>query len=231
MNSRLRATEDVSAGVLDAARGRGWGASTAVAWAGGASSFGAASLRSPPSTPRLRARRRTAARHTRSAVTGARRDAERRTFRTRAGHGEPRPQRGLVGWGVSALANGGAYLRPHSLHGTQGTPVRAKQDARKWRESIGIEPTHRPSRGDAPVLKTGGSTSSPTSPEDGAPERTGVVQTAQGRPPPPPVSGAPLAAPRVAGSRRRATGTSAAAACSRRPARPRVVRRGARVAP
>lgn len=37
---------------------------------------------------------------------------------------------------------------------------------RGWRESIGIEPTHRPLRTDAPVLKTGGATRPPSSPED-----------------------------------------------------------------
>lgn len=35
----------------------------------------------------------------------------------------------------------------------------------QWRESKGIEPSRPPSRGDAAVLKTVGSTSSPTSPE------------------------------------------------------------------
>lgn len=73
--------------------------------------------------------------------------------------------------------------------------VRANQNELEWRESIGIEPTHRPSRGDAPVLKTGGSTSSPTSPEDCAAttyDRSSSPSTPPGGP-----NGGPSRKPRV----------------------------------
>ena len=102
-----------------------------------------------PSSPRKRPSRGGAV----EGYVGGRPNGPRRARRTRAGEAER--------CSPSSEASGADLVTNSNL------PVYAAGRAASsaWRESIGIEPTHRPSRTDATVLKAGARPTHPTAPK------------------------------------------------------------------